>query len=242
MKSPIKELNKSRREHARTPTGEEILAQSPRHQPERAKRPKSTPALEGSRIKRPNSRISEPGTEVIRVGSPNKYVSETREPGHNRSGSSRSLNEETPRSVSYTSLHSMELGDHSREGSPTPSTGSTDSSKKVMLRYMLHEVRKIKRQIDPNLPDFHVRPRGRSGDSDNVFDESQDLEGFEESMEVDDTGNKLSQTIREGRKLPSVPGSKSLNKTYPPPGGSMKEYRRSFSAEEKKKLLSILKE
>ena len=114
-----------------------------------------------SDLKRRHSSASSGGSRTKAKSGRNQFVQENRET-HSRVGSSRNEDEDDASSVH-----------------------SSESRKKLMLKYMLKEVREIKRSIDPTLPDIHVTPKRTrhqhlSEDDVTSFNDSQNLDGFEE--------------------------------------------------------------
>ena len=105
--------------------------------------------------------------------------------------------------------------DRQSPGTPdSPSGSKSAASKKTMLKYMIHEVRELKRQLDPNSPDIHIwkkrdKKPGSGGDTSDP-DEGQ-------GSDIDLHGR---------RRLPAIPQGDSdmeteisqLSRTYPPPG------------------------
>jgi hypothetical protein len=99
-----------------------------------------------------------------------------------------------------------------------------------MLKYMIHEVRELKRSIDPNAPDIHVR---RPGSMDDVSSEERLEEHSEEvvthgddgevtvertyskscSFKTRGVGGDGSTSPRPRRLLPTTPDD--MNKPYP---------------------------
>ena len=130
-----------------------------------------------------------------------------------------------------------------RSASPSLSERSTDSKKKLMLKYMLHEVRALKHSIDPSLPDFHVRPkRGRgaahSASTEQLLDQfntSQDLDGFDVD-ELDDGANRDEMRPRR-RHLPTTPAPAGDDEP-----GRAEDSRQRFSLDQRDRLMALLKE
>ena len=129
---------------------------------------------------------------------------------------------------------SMENLDWSMERSVSParSDTSTGSNKKLMLKYMLHEVRELKRQIDPNAPDIHVRQKSHAHNRSGYEGSGSDLSDEEERM-----GRSLQEPSH--RQLPSTG---QLSRTYPGPRTKGRDFQRSFTQEEKRGMLRTLRE
>lgn len=147
-----------------------------------------------SDVTRRHSSASSGGSQAKAKSGRNKFVQENRERSR---PTSASLEAEGARAQSPSDDAS--------------SVHSSESRKKLMLKYMLHEVREIKRSIDPNLPDFHVTPKRtrRHKSDDDVttsLNDSQNLEGFEEyfvtgSSEGFETGVGLEFTEAERKDM-----------------------------------------
>ncbi len=97
----------------------------------------------------------------------------------------------------------------------TTSSRTVKATKKTMLKYMIHEVRELKRQVDPNAPDIHIwqrRHRRRTGES---TDQDQDPEEIQEESsptseqpiagQQSSSSSQQSSASRRRRLLPSIP-------------------------------------
>ena len=95
---------------------------------------------------------------------------------------------------------------------------------------MLHEVRELKRQIDPNAPDIHIRQKGRG----------HDRSGYEGSGSDYSDEERMGQSLQEPARIQAL-RSAVLSSTYPGATAKRKPYK-SFTPQERRQMLQILKE
>ncbi len=104
------------------------------------------------------------------------------------------------------SREESETGSHERPDSEdTMSHGSSGSrssksgpGKKTMLKYMIHEVRELRRQLDPNAKDLSTTRSKKS---------SNESESLVFGLEVDDGKIQVSQTVNEHHQVASTTDS-----------------------------------
>lgn len=128
-----------------------------------------------------------------------------------------------------TSSKSMSTESIPRSASPArsdTSTGSTDKNKKLMLKLMIHEVRELKKQLDPNAPDVHIwqKKQKQKGNQPSGYDGS--------GSDLSDDGDSQDSRRRK-RLLPEIPIKKVPVKKVPV---------RSFTKEERNRMLRTLKQ